>query len=186
MWVIDPLGKNLEGAPISAKVRAEWQRIHNGSNRANFTPPKQHGDEISRNLDRITLEQHICERYQVSPETVRTFISPLAGGGSGLGADVLSGYSDYAADVVFPWQYDQGPQMFPGGNTGITRQMLKAVVPDAIPGPPTIPNVCRTPIQFSALDRRGQSTRLRNARHRNLHRTWTDHLSAQVQSASRI
>src|SRR5689334_7672106 len=111
LWLIDPWGKYLEDAHVSAALRAECQRTHDGSNSAIFTPPKQHGDEISPNLDRITLEQHICERYQVSPETVRTFISPLAGGGSGLGADVLSGYADYAADVVFPWQYDQGPQM---------------------------------------------------------------------------
>jgi spermidine dehydrogenase len=161
LWLIDPWGKNLEPAPIPAKVRAEWQRIHNGSDDTKFTAPKEHGDEISRSLDRITLEQHICERHQVSPETIRTFLSPIAGGGSGLGADVLSAYSDYAADVVFPWDYDKGAQMFPGGNTGIARHMLKAIAPDAIPGPATIPNICQTPIQFSALDRSGQSTRLR-------------------------
>lgn len=161
LWLIDPWAKALEGAPIPPKARAELQRIHNGSSDATFTPPKQHGDAVSRSLDRITLEQHMCERYQVSPETIRTFVSPVAGGGSGLGADALSAYSDYAADVLFPWDYDRGAQMFPGGNTGIARHMLKRVVPDAIPGPATMANICRTPIQFSALDRSGQSVRLR-------------------------
>lgn len=153
LWLIDPWGKNLEGAPIPANTRAELQRTHDGSGEAGFTPPKQHGDAISRKLDGMTLEQHICERFQVSPETVRTFLSPVAGGGSGIGADVLSAYSDYAADVLFPWDYDRGAQMFPGGNTGIARHIMKALLPDAIPGSGTMANICRGPIEFSALDR---------------------------------
>jgi len=51
--------------------------------------------------------------------------------------------------------------MFPGGNTGVARHIVKAFIPDAIPGPLTSENVCRTPINFSALDQTGRSARIR-------------------------
>ncbi len=161
LWLVDAWGKNLARTPISAKSRAEMQRLHSRSGNGGFAPPTQHGDPVSRELDQMTLEQHICKTRGVSPETVRTFLSPVTGGGSGLGADVLSAYADYAADVLFPWAYDQRAQMFPGGNTGIARHMLKALLPEAIPGPATMANICRTPVQFSTLDRPGKNVRLR-------------------------
>lgn len=161
LWVIDPWAKELQGAPISAQARSELLRMHTPSGHSSFVPPQQNGDAISRHLDSITLEQHICNLYGVSVETVRTFLSPVAGGGSGIGPDVLSAYSDYAADVLFPWEYSEGAQMFPGGNTAIARHMLKTVIPDSIPGPVTLANICQMPIRFGALDRPTQSTRIR-------------------------
>ncbi len=161
LWVIDPWGSKLKDAPIPDNVRAEWLRVHAPVSKDVFEAPKQHGDAVSRQLDSITLEQHICKVHQVSPEFVRAFVSPLAGGGSGLGADALSAYCDYAADVLFPWNYDADAQMFPGGNAGVARHMVKALNPDAIPGPATLENICRTNIRFSTLDRPGIPTRLR-------------------------
>ena len=124
--------------------------------------PKQHGDEASRHLDSITIEQHLQEKYGLSPETVRTFLSPITGGGSGLGADVLSAYCDYAPDVLLPWKYDEGAQMFPGGNTGVARLMLKTLIPGAITGPVTMEGVCRGRVLFPALGRAGQPVRIRS------------------------
>jgi spermidine dehydrogenase len=89
--------------------------------------PKEHGDEASRRLDSITLEQHLTEQYGISAETVRTFLSPVSGGGSGIGADALSAYADYAADVLLPWDYAQGSQMFPGGNAGVARHLVRTL-----------------------------------------------------------
>ncbi len=123
--------------------------------------PKEHGDAASRHLDSITLEQHLMETYGLSADTIRTFLSPVTGGGSGLGADVLSGYADYAADVLLPWDYKEGAQMFPGGNAGMARQMLKTLIPDAIPGPASMTAICRSRVQFQALDRKNQPTRIR-------------------------
>lgn len=161
VWITDPWGSKLEGAPISANARAELLRMHEPPPPNTFQRPKQHGDAVSRRLDSITLEDHLCERHQVSRETIRTFVSPVAGGGSGLGADALSAYSDYAADVLFPWNYDADAQMFPGGNAGVARHMVKALNPDAVPGPVTLENICRSHIRFSVLDRSGLPTRLR-------------------------
>jgi len=156
-WLIDPWGKKLEGAPISAQARGELLGMR-GKER---TLPKEHGDGLSRHLDSITLEQDLMETYAVSRETVRTFLSPIAGGGSGVGADVLSAYAEYAADVLLPWDYGKGAQMFPGGNAGVARHITKFLIPDAIPGATTLESVCRTAVNFPALDRTGQSSRVR-------------------------
>lgn len=157
LWLIDPWGKKLEGAPISQNARRDLLAMRGGKTEL----PKSHGDALSRRLDSITLEQHLMETYGISGETVRTFLSPVAGGGSGLGADALSAYAEYAADVLLPWRYDAGAQMFPGGNAGVARHITKALISDAIPGPATLANVCRSGVNFAALDHAEQPTRIR-------------------------
>jgi spermidine dehydrogenase len=164
LWLTDPWGKRLEGAPISEQARRELLTMRDADRKPFSThrfQPNEHGDAASRHLDSITLEQHLTETYGLSPATIRTFLSPITGGGSGLGADVLSGYADYAADVLLPWDYKKGAQMFPGGNAGMARQILKSLIPDAIPSAATMPAICRRQVQFSALDQKTQGTRIR-------------------------
>ncbi|MGB7329834.1 MAG: NAD(P)-binding protein, partial [Terriglobales bacterium] len=87
MWLIDPVGKKLEGAPISQTARTEWLHWLKSTpvQGDKFEHPKVEGDAVSRYLDSITLEQHYMERYGLSRETIRTFLSPVEGGGAGLG-----------------------------------------------------------------------------------------------------
>jgi len=164
LWLIDPWGKRLAGAPISEQARRELLNMRNADRKPFSThrfQPKVHGDAASRHLDSETLEQHLIETYGLSAQTIRTFLSPITGGGSGLGADVLSGYADYAADVLLPWDYAKGAQMFPGGNAGMARQMLKKLIPAALPGAETMTEVCRSRVNFDALDHKNQPARIR-------------------------
>jgi spermidine dehydrogenase len=169
MWLIDPVGKNLEGAPISRATRTEWLRWLKGTPREGdkFEHPKVEGDLVSRYLDSITLEQHYIERFGLSRETIRTFLSPVEGGGSGLGPDALSAYSDYAYEMLRPLPDERGgsDQMFPGGNTTIARLMLKSLIPaamdGAIEGSNTVDNVTRNTVNLSALDTPQTSARIR-------------------------
>ncbi len=164
LWLIDPWGKELAGAPIPDQAKRELLNMR-VTDRKPFSThrfqPKVHGDEASRHLDSMTLEAHLMEEYGLSRETVRTFLSPISGGGSGLGADALSGYAEYAADVLLPWKYEEGAQMFPGGNTGVARHILKQLLPNAISGGSDMQSICRGKIQFANLDRRTQNTRVR-------------------------
>src|SRR5580704_6258084 len=130
-WAKDPLGTKLAGAPISAKAREEWVRWLKGERLPGktFEAPKFDGDVSSRYLDTITLEQHYMEQFGLSQEFVRTFLSPVAGGGSGLGPDALSGYSEYAYETLHRLP-DEPDQMFPGGNTTIARLLVKSLLPD--------------------------------------------------------
>jgi spermidine dehydrogenase len=123
--------------------------------------PRRHGDAIARQLDSITLEEDLMMRHGLSRDTIRRYLSPVSGGGSGIGADVLSAYSDYAPDLLFPWEQQNGPQMFPGGNTGVARHIVKALVPAAIPGPATMAAICQSRVNFAALDQPHQPTRIR-------------------------
>src|SRR6202035_1226409 len=127
-----------------------------------FEPPKYEGDEISRRLDAISIEQHLVERYGLGVETIRTFLSPVEGGGSGLGPDALSAFCDYAADLLHPFDGSgEAVQMFPGGNTTIARLLVKALIPSATPGPATVDGVSGNTVDFPALDSAGSGARIR-------------------------
>jgi spermidine dehydrogenase len=158
-WLIDPWTKKLEGAPISAESKRELLAMQT---KPDHRPkPRRHGDAVARQLDSITLEDDLIARHGLSRDTIRRYLSPVSGGGSGIGADVLSAYSDYAPDLLFPWEQERGPQMFPGGNTGVARHIVKALLPDAIHGPATMAGICRSPVDFTALDQPHQPTRIR-------------------------
>ena len=120
-WVIDPWAKKLEGAPIAAKAKAELLAMWAAEGKDQR--PKYPGDAISRQLDSVTIEQHLMETYGLSRETIRTYLAD-EGGGSGLGPDALSAILDYAADFLYPM--DDSGQMFPGGNTRIARMLKDA------------------------------------------------------------
>jgi spermidine dehydrogenase len=165
MWLIDPVGKDLKGAPVTDSARMEWLRWLKGEavEKTKFERPKVEGDAISRYLDSITLEQHYIERFGLSRETVRTFLSPVEGGGSGLGPDALSAYSDYAFEMLHPLPEEEGgsDEMFPGGNTTIARLLVKSLIPNSIVGPANVEGVSKNTVNFSALDVPGAAARVR-------------------------
>jgi spermidine dehydrogenase len=164
MWVVDPWNTQLNGAPIPEQARRELLQMKEADRKpfsAHQYQPKTHGDEASRHLDSITLEQHLIDTYGLSADTIRTYLSPISGGGSGLGPDALSGYAEYAADVLLPWKYEQGAQMFPGGNAGIARHMLKQLIPEAVTGAATMEGVCRGSVNLEEFDRAARRVRLR-------------------------
>ncbi len=165
LWVMDPIRKKLQGAPISASVRVEWLRWLTGASveEKKFEHPKVEGDATSRYLDSISLEQHYMERFGLSQETVRTFLSPVEGGGSGLGPDALSAFADYAFEMLHPVPDETGgmDQMFPGGNTTIARLMVQSLIPTAIDGPDSVEGVSRNSVNFAALDSAGTPVRIR-------------------------
>ncbi len=161
VWLIDPWGRNLDGAPISDTAKAEllrWRTVRNPA-----PVPKTEGDAVSRQLDTITLEDHLMAQHGISREIIREFLSPIEGGGYGLGPDALSAYCNYAIETEFPEDGDDrlGDQMFPDGNSGFARLMVKTLIPDAIPGPRTVDAVWENRVSFNALDRAGQPTRIR-------------------------
>ncbi len=160
LWLKDAWEKKLEGAPLSAKVREELLKYQSADNSES---PQYAGDEISRRLDTLTLEDYRIKSHGITRETYRTFFSVDDGGGYGLGGDALSGYTAYAADMLHPLDIsdETGQQMFPDGNGGIARLITKTLIPGAIAGDPSLQDVSRNSINFAALDRAGGATRLR-------------------------
>jgi spermidine dehydrogenase len=159
VWVTDLWGRKLEGAPISATAREELLRTQSADSAA-AQVPKYRGDAISRRLDTMTLEDHLMEKHRISRETVRTFLTPDEGSAFGLGPDALSGYTAYAFDAFGP-TLDEENQMFPDGNSGIARLIVKTLIPESIDGEHSLEDVCRKNLNFSALDRAGALARIR-------------------------
>ncbi len=159
VWVTDAARKKLEGAPISATAREELLRVQS-PDLAPMQVPQYRGDAISRRLDTMTLEDHLMEKYRISRETVRTFLTPDEGSAFGLGPDALSGYTAYAFDAFGP-TLDEENQMFPDGNSGIARLIVKTLIPESIGGEHSLEDVSRKNLNFSALDRPGAATRIR-------------------------
>lgn len=159
VWVSDPWARKLEGAPISATARQDLLRVQSADPSA-AQVPKYRGDAISRRLDTITLEDHLMEKHRISRETVRTFLTPDEGSAFGLGPDALSGYTAYAFDAFGPTLDDEN-QMFPDGNSGIARLIVKTLIPESIGGEHSLEDVCRNNLNFSALDRAGAPARIR-------------------------
>ena len=157
VWLSDRSRQKLEGAPISATAREELLKFQSPNS---AQAPRYRGDAISRRLDTMTLEDHIMESHGISRETVRTFLSTDEGGAFGLGADALSGYTAYAFDALGGLA-DEEPQMFPDGNSGIARLIVKTMIPESISGERTLEDVCRNSVNFAALDRAGAAARIR-------------------------
>ena len=163
-WVMDPIRTKFAAAPVSDDARRQLLRWFSGDAAAHsvFIPPQQEGDAVCRHLDSITLEQHYMERYNVTSDFVRTYLSPVEGGGSGLGPDALSAYTDYAVNFLHPDESQGDPvEMFPGGNTTIARLMVKSLLPSAISGDASVEGVTRGSVNFAALDDASARARIR-------------------------
>jgi spermidine dehydrogenase len=165
LWLLDPVGKQMQGAPVAETTRKELQHWFSGkaADQSKFEFPKYEGDPASRLLDSMSLEQHYIKHFGVSQDTIREFLSPVEGGGSGLGPDALSAYCDYAADLLHPFDDGAGEavQMFPGGNTTIARLMVKTLIPQSIDGPVSVDGVSRGWVKFDALDSPEAPARIR-------------------------
>jgi spermidine dehydrogenase len=63
--------------------------------------------------------------------------------------------------MLFPFDTDRGAQMFPGGNAGVARHLMKAIIPESLPGALTMEGIARASVKFDELDRPGRKTRMR-------------------------
>ena len=111
-WLIDPWKKILQGAPISDATRTELLK-YNEQQRTGL-PFDYPGDEKSRQLDGVTIERYLMDKYGLSKATIQTFMAD-EGGGFGAGPDVVSAYCIYACDV--DRSMDEPSLSFLGGTT---------------------------------------------------------------------
>ncbi len=156
MWIIDPWIKKLEGAPISDAMRAELLKYRELSG---VRVPR---DDKAHELDSITMEEYMMQKFGLSRETIRKFLIPGPGDGYGIGPDVLSAYAyPFGDDPTTVRKEPENAQSFPGGNGGFARHIVKTLLPDAISGPNTLEGVSRGNVNFKVLDLPGQATRIR-------------------------
>jgi len=152
MWLVDPWARKLDGAPMPAAMRAEILKYRelgamSGSN----------GHE----LDAITMEEYMMQKFGLSRDTIRKFLVPGPGDGFGIGPDALSAYAFAFGGDPMNYGEETNLQSFPGGNGGFARHIVKTLLPAAIPGPRTLAAVCRGRVNLDALDQPGEFRRIR-------------------------
>jgi spermidine dehydrogenase len=160
IWLMDPMGKDLDKLPVSAAMR---QTLRRSASAASAKPYDYPGDEKSRRLDSMTIEEDLIQNRGLTREAIRTFMMPGPGAAYGLGPDALSAFCQYGFAELHCLDdtADTGWQAFPDGNAGIARHLVKTLIPDSIPGPKTLEAISRNDLDFSALDRPNQPSRIR-------------------------
>ena len=151
-------------APWSAELRngfAKWRSAKVNDHRPTGATP-----EDLEWLDRITLKEYYENLLGLPPE-VTAYVDPILASIIGLGCDVVSawwGHHFALPGFGLPSRYDdQAFHSFPGGNTGIARYFVKDVIPDAIDGKVEFGDVIGGQIDFGALDKAGETVRIRLA-----------------------
>lgn len=112
-------------------------------------------------------------RYAGAHEDVVAFLRDQLRGLWGFGFDALSALEGARYDMPGTWharslveageQDDDEPYIhhFPDGNAGVTRALVRRLVPSALPGPDTMEALAATPVDYAQLDRRSNRTRIR-------------------------
>ncbi len=132
------------------------------------------GDDWPQWLDSMTYQQYVEKVMGLPPETT-AYADPVLAAAMGLGCDALSAYAAYQVSMPgfrawsgwgdFPADFSKVPDhtwhMFPGGNAGLARYMVKALIPEAIRGSQSLNDVLNGRVRFGALDRAGNRVRIR-------------------------
>jgi len=155
-WLRNIWRNDLADAPFSTEVRADllrWRRTNGETS-----------EEFRRRLDTMTYAEYLEGVMKLRPEVTR-FAAPIVGLINGASPDAVSAFA--AQQIGMPGvsrvrsQTGPLPQSFPGGNSAYARHFVKWLVPDGITGPAGLEDVHNGRVDFAALDRKGQSTRIR-------------------------
>ena len=147
-WANNIFANDLAGTPFSEKVKRDllkWRTTTGGS------------EQTQRHLDSITYKQYIEEELGLSPEVTK-FATPVVGLICGASPDAVCARA--AHTLVRPPNSQPGIS-FPGGNTTFARHLVKALIPESMPGNLSFDDVLDHSVNFKALDVKGQATRIR-------------------------
>jgi len=160
-WVAGLWESKLEGTPYSEKVRRDFLRWRNVTNR------QYNRGDYERWLDSMTYK-HYLEEVLGLDQAITSYADPVLASVAGLGCDAINAYTAHQVSMPgFP--EFQGHRSlrnshwhsFPGGNDGFSRYLIKALIPGAIKGRKSFEDIYNGRIYFQALDHEGNKIRLR-------------------------
>jgi spermidine dehydrogenase len=155
IWVVDPWTKKLEGAPMPETMRAEIMKYRELGAEDGAHQEKPH------ELDAISMEAYMMQKFGLSQETIRKFLMPGPGDGFGMGPDALSAYAFGFGGDPMNYGLETELQSFAGGNGGFARHIVKTLLPAAIAGAATLEGIGKGRVNFNELDKSGELTRIR-------------------------
>ena len=162
----NPWSNRFKDVPIDDQTKQDliWMELYR-------QPPER--EDWDRWLDSMTYKEFLKNEMDIDNPAIDEYLNPFAAAmGCGLGTDVISAYQ--AFNFIQPGVNQYGRYFgiadptdyvhlasFPGGNTGILRAIVKKIIPDAFGDAATVTQVISNPINWNALDRRGQPARMR-------------------------
>lgn len=147
-WTNNIFANQLADAPFPDNAKRDlmkWRTTTGG------------GEQVQRHLDSITYKQYIEGELGLGPEVTK-FVEPVVGLICGASPDAVCARAGHT--LVRPMN-SPGGISFPGGNTTFARHVVKALIPESMPGEPSFENVLTTSVNFKALDVKGSPTRIR-------------------------
>lgn len=147
-WAHNIFANDFDGAPFSASLKRDlmkWRTTTGGN------------EDTRRHLDQITYRQYIENDLGLSPEVTK-FVEPITGLICGATPDAVCARAGH--NLVSPMR-NHGGISFPGGNTTFARHLVKALIPDSMPGDLSFTGVLNNSVHFAALDRQSNATRIR-------------------------
>ena len=154
-WLRNIWSNDLAETPFSEEVRRDLLRWRTTSGEGT--------EEFRRMLDGMSYADYLEKVLLLRPE-VTTLVTPIVGLINGASPDAVSAFA--AQQIGMPGVGRRSrdgplPQSFPGGNATFARHLVKYLVPDAVAGVQSFEGVLDGRVNFAALDRAGQPTRIR-------------------------
>lgn len=163
---VNPWSNRFRDVPIDDKTRQDflWMELYR-------QPPAR--EDWPQWLDSMTYKQFMTSQMGIDNPAIDEYLNPFAAAmGCGLGGDVVSAFQ--AFNFIQPGVKEYSRQMgigdptdyvylasFPGGNTGILRHFVHRLIPDVFGDASTLTEIISNPVNWDALDRRGQPARIR-------------------------
>jgi spermidine dehydrogenase len=167
VWARDPWENGFRDAPIPESEKQELMRFV-----AHAQIPEQcPKDGWDRWLDSMTYKDYVEKVMGYSPRMTAYMDMIAAAGAFACSSDAFSAYGayDFGYPGTVPYYGENGFELidqfqyatFPGGNAGIARYFVKAMIPDAIAGGYNHTDIHDNALNFEALDRPGNRIRIR-------------------------
>lgn len=186
-WIKDIWNGDLQGAPWPQPFKGGLLALRDRKLRG------KPDDSQTKWLDSMTFADFATREVGVSPEVLSYITLGMCITGpqvSAYGAQSFPGLARYAPGSAGA-ELGERFVSFPAGNTTLLRHFVKAIFPDAIPGPSSLQAVASGPVDFTALDRPGALYRMRlratvvRVKHEGDHEA-ADHVSVLYEKGGRL
>ncbi len=156
-WLTNIWANKLEGTPYSDEVKRDLLKWRNSVG--------ENTEEFRRKLDTMSYKEYIERELGLRPEVTK-MSEAVVGLINGASPDAVSAFA--ASQIGMPGTSGRVrgmsgplPMSFPGGNSVYARCYVRSLIPGAMPTATNLEGVFAGKIDFTALDRAGQPTRIR-------------------------
>lgn len=156
-WLRNIWANGLADAPFPDDVKRDLLKWRNSTGEST--------DEFRRKLDTMTYKDYIERELGLRPEVTK-MAEPVVGLINGASPDAVSAFA--ASQIGMPGTSARVrgmngplPLSFPGGNAAYARCYVRSLLPAAMPTATNLDGIFEGKINFAALDRADEATRIR-------------------------